>query len=371
MKLDAKDLKEKLSISDIKMLLQELGVNDIFDEVDSKGFLITNTICHNKCDGKHKLYYYEESQQFHCYTDCGESFDIYELIQRNYTLKGQELHFSTIVEWVANKTGNSFGFGAVLKEKEKVNSEEIEWMRRFNKKKPVYDYEFNYKSDAILNIFSSGHHSLFLNDGINTKALDKYNIGYYNKADRITIPHRHWENGKIIGIKGRSTIQYEIDNGFKYIPIEVQGESLSFPTHLNLYGYYQNQEAIRRLKKVIIFESEKSVLQCETMFGENNFSVALSGSSMSNFQIDLILKSGVEKVIFAFDKEFESTGTDKELKQMKKVLKLGKKLAPYLSVYVLWDKFDLLELKDSPSDKGKNVLLSLMKSKQEIMSRGN
>lgn len=39
---------------------------------------------------------------------------------------------------------------------------------------------------------------------------------------------------------------------------------------------------------------------------------------------------------------------------------------PYCTVYILWDKRGLLSKKDSPLDKGKDVLEELMKEKIEV-----
>ena len=42
------------------------------------------TVCHNLIDdtGSMKLYYYDNNKLCHCYTECGESFDIIELVQK-------------------------------------------------------------------------------------------------------------------------------------------------------------------------------------------------------------------------------------------------------------------------------------------------
>ena len=45
-------------------------------------------------------------------------------------------------------------------------------------------------------------------------------------------------------------------------------------------------------------------------------------------------------------------------------------MLPYFNVYVLWDTKGLLDYKDSPCDKGREVLLELMKNKiYEIYNR--
>jgi adenine C2-methylase RlmN of 23S rRNA A2503 and tRNA A37 len=78
---------------------------------------------------------------------------------------------------------------------------------------------------------------------------------------------------------------------------------------------------------------------------------------------------GVEEVFIGFDKEFYQHNSDKANEYADKLLKLAQKFTPYCKTYVLWDEWDLLDYKDSPVDKGKNVLEILMKRKHEIRTR--
>lgn len=50
-------------------------------------------------------------------------------------------------------------------------------------------------------------------------------------------------------------------------------------------------------------------------------------------------------------------------------MKLAAKFTPFMRVYVLWDTKGLLDFKDSPADKGKEVLEELMSNKIEIGTR--
>ena len=48
-------------------------------------------------------------------------------------------------------------------------------------------------------------------------------------------------------------------------------------------------------------------MQYATMFGkEKNICVACCGSSFHNYQLELLLKTGAEKILIAFDKEWET-----------------------------------------------------------------
>ena len=54
------------------------------------------TICHNESseDASLKLYYYDNSKLFKCYTGCPEeSFDIYALFEKRYKLLNKEYDY--------------------------------------------------------------------------------------------------------------------------------------------------------------------------------------------------------------------------------------------------------------------------------------
>lgn len=366
--LDKEELRNSITTDEMKTLLVELGAQHITDISDKKQSLITNTICHNISDGSMKLYYHTEEKYFHCYTECGCSFNIFDLVIRNFRLKGVELNFRQALNWVVDKLGrkNTFGakpegFHTQIKENAELN-----WMNRFTKKEIIIP-EINTYSDSILQMFSNFHHPAFLEDNISHEAMDKFEIKYYPYRHKIIIPHRKWDTGEIIGIKTRALNQEEIERGYKYLPLILSEVQYSYPTYHNLYGYYQNTETIKRLKKVIIFESEKSVLQCETYYPDNNFSVALSGSNISQQQVDMLLALGVEEVILALDKEFINVMSDEAFQYQAKLLRLGRMFDKYCAINVVFDTQDLLDLKQSPSDRGKKILEELMRQKQPII----
>jgi len=367
---DAQELKDSLTVDDIRKLLIELGADYVPDEPNSRGELITNTICHG--GDNHKLYYYVESSRFHCFTGCACSFDIYELVRRVYELRNIELSFSSLVSWVAEKSGKNAGFGFrtgfVIQESPKEN-EELQWMNKFSRKKielpPLKTY-----SDRILNVFSHHmNHPEFTFDGITPEAMDVFDIKYYNKSDALIIPHRNID-GEIVGLMSRNLDKYSIEKGFKYVPAEIQGVLYNHIKSQNIFGLNMNKKAIQKFKKVVVFEAEKSVLQVESMYGrENNFSVALSGKNISQFQTDLLLSLEIEEIAFCFDKEFDDPNSLEAQRFAQLILDRGRKFAPYIRVFTTWDTEGLLSRNESPSDRGKTVLEQLMATKQEILNK--
>ena len=90
--IDLKKLEEDLTSEDIISLVCGLGA-DRYEEKEN--CIIFPTICHNICseDAHMKLYYYKRNHKFHCYTDCGDNFNIFELFKRRYELLGINYNF--------------------------------------------------------------------------------------------------------------------------------------------------------------------------------------------------------------------------------------------------------------------------------------
>ena len=74
-KIDKDTLKESLTIEDVFNYVTELGGEPHM----MNGFFISKTICHNPIgEGSYKLYYYDNTHLFKCYTECDNmgGFDI-------------------------------------------------------------------------------------------------------------------------------------------------------------------------------------------------------------------------------------------------------------------------------------------------------
>jgi vacuolar-type H+-ATPase subunit I/STV1 len=157
------------------------------------------------------------------------------------------------------------------------------------------------------------------------------------------------------------------------MPVTIENKLYNHQTMFNVFGLNKTKEAIRRLKKVAIFEGEKSVLKCEDYYGDNNFSVASCSSQITNFHRDILLSLEIEEVIICLDKfrnrksnESEEKYQEEIINYQEKLLKFASKFTPYVRTYIVWDDFEVLDYKDSPCDKGRDILEQLMKCKYEI-----
>ena len=118
------------------------------------------------------------------------------------------------------------------------------------------------------------------------------------------------------------------------------------------------------MKKAIIFEGEKSPLLYRSYFGiENDITVACCGSSLSSYQMQLLIKNDVEEIIIAFDRQFQEIN-DKEFQRLKrKLLQIGSKYKSYVNISFIFDKNMITDYKDSPIDKGPDNFLQLFKDR--------
>lgn len=350
--LNAQELKERMTSDEVEKILHKL--NATIDE-NNNDIIISDTICHHGV--KPKLYFYKDSKQFHCYTNCG-SFDIIELV-----CKVKEFSFTEAINWICIQLGYStikYGFGDSF---ERIN--DWEFINPILKRKRMKHNETinDFYNREILNIFQNMYTTDWIKEGINIDSMLKYEISYCTLQQKIIIPHFDM-NYKLMGIRTRTTSKEEEKIYGKYTPFQINNITYSHPISQNLYGIHKNKQSIKRKKKLMLVEGEKSVLQCDTMFGDDNFTLALCGNKLSNFQRDIILSLGVNEVVIALDKQFNDPNSEEAEKWAKHIReKIINKLAPYCVITILWDSFNDLPYKASPTDLGKETLLKLMDKK--------
>ena len=133
---------------------------------------------------------------------------------------------------------------------------------------------------------------------------------------------------------------------------------------MNLYNLNNSKENIKKIQKAIVFEGEKSCLQFKTYFGEqSDISVACCGSSISNYQIQLLLNQGVTELIIAFDRQFQEIG-DTEFQHLKdNLLRLREKYKNDVLISFMFDKHMITGYKSSPTDEGKEKFMKLFKER--------
>lgn len=375
---DKDSIKNQLQIDDVLRLVAELGGEPIMGSTGT--FFTSRTICHNVLgEGSRKLYYYDNTKLFQCFTDCGASFDIYELVQKVKNINGEyKIYYNregnpVTREWqlfdAVDFVAVYFGFSAETSEFEDIQFKLKDWelfdkYDKINqiKEAPKQIVELKLYDDTILQHLPRPIIKSWESEGISREVMLKRGIAYDPRTQSIVIPHYNI-NGQLVGIRERTLIKEDEIYG-KYRPAILNGLMYNHPLGFNLYNLNNSKDAIKIIKKVIVFEGEKSPLLYASYFGiENDITVACCGSNLLNNQMQLLLSLGVEEVIIAFDKQFQEIG-DKEWERLVKNYKtLYAKYGAYVQISFMFDKGNLLGYKDSPIDRGKDVFLKLFEER--------
>ena len=197
--------------------------------------------------------------------------------------------------------------------------------------------------DKLIDDYVPILHIDFLKEGIMPWTRDKFGLCYSYKYKRMVIPHRYWLTGSLLGFNMRTTVQnYDAFGISKYYLTS------GYNKQLNLYGLYENYESIQKVGYVVVTESEKSCLKRHSLGDETV--VALSGKNMSDEQARILIGLNVE-IIIALDK-------DVDINEIRHICNKFYRIRPISYIH---DKWDLLENKDAPVDKGSKIYQFLLK----------
>lgn len=360
---DKSEIRNSLTTDNIFDLLQEWGGDP---EYANFGILCA-TICHNlPGEGSKKLYYYDNSGLFRCYTGCDSYFDIFEMVIKIMKIQhDKDFDLNDAVRWIAQK------FGLSGREEDDPEDEDLEDWKYLANYSRIQDIELKTQEITLKeydnNILERFNYNIaidpWLSEGISQSAMEQARIGFYPGGDQITIPHFDVD-GRFIGLRGRTLCADEGERYGKYRPMRVNKILYNHPLGMNLYNFNYSKNNIKIMKKAIVFEGEKSTLLYKSYFGlENDISVACCGSSISAYQIQLLIDAGAEEIIIAFDRQFQEIG-DVEFQHLKNnLVKLRNKYKNFVNISFIFDKNMITGYKASPIDEGKDKFLKLFKER--------
>lgn len=349
--MDLDKIKNELDTQDIVNILQAFFKPIPFEE--KSDILIFPTICHNTSieEASMKLYYYDNTKLFHCYTECQSSFDIYELVKKILHNRGLNDDFYNVISIIQNNskvnvflTDADQCYTSIL-EKYKKNKTEIEL--------PEYD-------PKVLNCFSTYKPIEWLRDGLQPQSMDKYLIRYSIAKEQIIIPHLDI-NGVLVGIRVRNLRPEDIELG-KYMPARIEGKIYSHPLSCNLYGLYYNRAAIEETKTAWLFEGEKSVILCDGWYGNESLAVATCGNKINKIQLSLLQSLGVRNIVICYDRMNE----DEQSKYFYQLFNTCRSYQNYFNFSFIYDFQHILEYKAAPVDYGREIFEHLMRKRVVI-----
>lgn len=322
----------------LEKILQWLDKQKILYTETTDAYILP-TICHNLHGGSNKLYLYKnehETPLFHCYTECGETFNIYTLIIKYYELREKKYTFRDAYKEL-------WGSEVVYKEKETIPTRfSIEAIQN-----PLEIVLPEYEPIAETILFPSKQSPWFF-EGVSEDILEYYGVRYCPYTQRLLIPHRDWQD-RLIGYRVRHFEEQQIIYG-KYRPLQQNNILYRHPLSYNFFGWSENWE-IHTSQEIYVYESEKSVLLHNDLVGYN--AVAICGSSLSTWHLRMLALSKVRNVFLCPDRDYTTVTECYEL--VAKLKEKTKILQQFANVYVLIDEnCSILMHKNSPIDQTKN-----------------
>lgn len=251
MSISEQSLIKRLTSSDIIKLIEYLGVPENALRFGNDSIIIP-TICHNELydNASHKLYYYESTKRFYCYTHC-KAMGVIEFIINAYKARGI-------------KYNNAQAYGlleSIVKDRQKHGFAVITMPKTRPVQKIVKGWEdaltvYNYH---VLECFTQQPKFLeaWTSEGIDYNVLVDFGVRFDMIRNRIVFPiYDHL--GRLVGIKVRNFNERDIDEGRKYMPLWQNKELYTYPKMMVAYGYHQNKNTIKKAKEVIVYEAERT-----------------------------------------------------------------------------------------------------------------
>lgn len=358
---DKDEIKNSLTTEQIEQFLADHGG----DPVRRIGCLVSRTICHNPptSDASHKLYYYENTKLFKCYTECAETngFDIFDLTRKVMKIQsGIEWSLYDAQIYIINY------YGLDVERDFQKNAYKISDFSIFDKYKtnlvtdtPQKIIEMKIFNPDVLRHLNYRPIKPWLEEGIREDIMIDRGIRFDPYSWGIVIPHFNIYN-ELIGIRERTLVKENEVYG-KYMPAIINGKMYNHPLGFNLYNINKSKDNIKQLKMAIVGEGEKFCLGYASYFGsENDITVACCGSNLTTYQFQLLQSLGVEEIVIAFDKQFQEIGDKEWVRWTKKLTELNNKYGNYVKISYMFDKNNLLGYKQSPIDGGKDIFIQML-----------
>jgi len=331
-KIDANKLLESLTDEEVILILEHLGVDNYKEHRNYIAF--STNICH---DGTHlNLIYFRSSKSFHCFSGCGCTYSIYDLVK-----KVKDVSFVESLHYISDLVNRKFELEEI---DDSLIIDDWKWIKKLKKKKYLQPEENVILPKEILNQYIHYPHILWVNDNIKPETQKEWEICYDLRSERICYG-LYDESNNLLGVKGRAVSSDAED---KYIFLYSCNKSNI------LCGIHKTLPHILTEKKCLVFESFKSVMLA-WQYGYK-FAVSLEGSSPSEWQYRKLLELDSE-IIIALDRGIEN----KKLREIRDRLKGKTKLS------FMFDDKGLLEgEKSSPIDEGEEKFKILYESRYRV-----
>lgn len=311
--------------------------------------------------GSPKLVFYKDTKIYMGYT-ASTSYDIISLCQVRLGLLGQPHTFIDAINFIIQTVGLEI---ETVKRIDKPNI--CDWqsgLEKFVRFRSTGSTLEPYNK-SILDQLDHSVPQQWIDEGISTSTMLKYQIGYYERSQATTIPCFN-RSGELIGIRCRHWRPDEIEAG-KYRPLcLLDGTTFKFPTNQVFYGINYNAPEIERTSTAVLVEGEKTVLKFDTIYNEKSVALAMYGKNLGLQRRNQLIKLGVNKIIYVPDNDWIGKSQEDFDYWEQEVIRFGKQFSGYAQVEVVWDNLGLLNPKDNAMDGGKEVWEKLYENREKL-----
>lgn len=294
-----------------------------------------------KSGGKSTLISIEDGNVGYYRFSMGEGGDIISLVQKKL-----ERSFMDAIKFIKKFYSGDF---MTTKDNKNKRMNELERLL-YVKKVPNPFYEI--LDENILGEYQPSR--MFLADGILLSTQKYFKIWYEDFGNRICLNWRDY-NGFLIGSIGRLDQRKVFSDQQKYLPTLI-----NFKKSDHIFGLDVNKEHIKKAKKIVIFEAEKSVMQAYSM----GFRLcgAVGHAFISVNQLKILQYLGVKDIYFAFDE-----GLDNPEELVRKIKILVDTYGFDFQLHCIIDKNNSIVpkySKSSPSDLGEQRMYKILRDKR-------
>lgn len=326
------ELKEYIyDNSKIEFILNEIGCGHIVYHPGKEYYSCSNINGDNMAAINIKNNKYLGCKNYTRKCDFDDNSDLLTLVQYNKKFNNLKFSFFDTIKYLHKILGLQLSF-----KQNKIQDVQVYPLYIFKKVKlrglrqNVLD--FSVLDESELHDFIPYVHIDFYREGVMPWTTNKFGLAYSYRFKRTVIPLRYWLTGELMGFNMRTSVDnYELFGISKYFITP------GYPKQINLFGLWENRESIQDKKYVVVYEAEKSVLKRDSL--NDGTGVALSGNEISDEQVKILIGLNCE-IIIALDKDID----------INHIRHCCEKFYGIRKVSYLFDRWDLLEQKDSPAD---------------------
>lgn len=325
---------------EVEELLIQLGFTNIkFNKSNSTTKSDYFTFPRIDGDNPMAMCLYLDKLNYQCFTRA-KSGNLFTLVQDTLNLT-----FPQSLKWIANKLGMTEHEMNV-----KIRKPFGGFYSNIIRNQDEPELSIKTYEDSVLSEYCTKVNSMFLKDNISYVTQEKFGLGYSLEDNSILIP-TYTFNGELCGCKARTNDKNcDLDKRWwAFLP---------YPKTLTVFGYHQNYHKIQEKGICVVEESEKGVMQLDSM--DCHIGLGIGGHSISNVQARYIKSLLTRKIILAFDEGLE----EEEIREEAKKLKIDNHILTNQVGYI-YDKNNIYlpkGSKASPSDFGEDVFKKLMKN---------